>query len=302
MQSSQDEIVLVPSYGITGVFTPPQHRRRGYAAHMMSLLHWVLANKSFRSCQAFPPAWGTPPDVPQGVGDGHWSALYSDISSEFYQKCAMIKGGQGWVVNKPFSTVWNVKNISESHNQLPFRTFEWLDAEAAEDLWKQERQWMARDMAYALHDSERNAISFLPDQGVAAMQVQRTIDVSSGRFASSIWGVRLSTSSHSNNSQGAAAPTYATWTFETEDNIKILLISRLRCSSLEFPNLLAVLRQAAESEGAKKIEVWNLPPELLVIAENHVHAQTISREEHLPSLAWYGDVSVGQPNWAFNEK
>ncbi|KAK0217946.1 hypothetical protein IW262DRAFT_1104795 [Armillaria fumosa] len=97
----------VSCYAIASVFTPERYRRRGFAKHMMRLLHWVLAPPSSLP-SIFPGAWGLPPERPSWLAHGHFSALWSDVG-HFYGSCGPSGiGADGWVVRDAISTVWDV--------------------------------------------------------------------------------------------------------------------------------------------------------------------------------------------------
>src|SRR5436190_19545354 len=80
----------VVAYGIASVYTPLRHREKGYAKHLMRLLHFVMADPSL--LPQFPvDAWGAPPIIPPNVNFPYMTAvasgLYSDVGSNFYPFC-----------------------------------------------------------------------------------------------------------------------------------------------------------------------------------------------------------------------
>ena len=93
-------------YGIASVYTPPQNRGKGYARHMMSLLHWVLA--PYSSLPPFQEKWGSLPPSVASCGNASFSTLYSDIGPEFYRNCGPDEGSDGWVVREPVERTWIV--------------------------------------------------------------------------------------------------------------------------------------------------------------------------------------------------
>ncbi|KDQ17758.1 hypothetical protein BOTBODRAFT_185844 [Botryobasidium botryosum FD-172 SS1] len=100
----------VTAYGIGAVFTPKRFRGKGYASHMMRLLHHVLAPPSSLE---FPAAeWGTPPVIPPGFGNARISYLYSDVGTSFYASCGPgVEKCGGWVVSSPKIVVWEVSTL-----------------------------------------------------------------------------------------------------------------------------------------------------------------------------------------------
>lgn len=84
----------VQCYGIASVFTHIQERGKGYAKHMMRLLHWAIAPHAL--LPPFPEVWGAPPN---SVGNARFSVLYSDVGENFYLQCSPGDDrDKGWVV------------------------------------------------------------------------------------------------------------------------------------------------------------------------------------------------------------
>ncbi|CAG8550155.1 9533_t:CDS:2 [Funneliformis caledonium] len=77
-------------YSIASVFTPPEHRKNGYASYMMEMLGKKL-KENF-----------------QGVG---FSFLYSDIGTEFYSRL-------GWKVFGHKEIQFNIENENENLNDI----------------------------------------------------------------------------------------------------------------------------------------------------------------------------------------
>jgi hypothetical protein len=135
LEPSQSGVKEVTAYGIASVYTPEQNRRRGYAQHMMRLVHWVIANEAFRSSHPFPPAWGAAPTVPVGLGDGVFSVLYSDVGPKFYAGCGEADAsGAGWQVSGPVSSIIPV--ISGSSITDDAGKWRILDPEECKAAWR----------------------------------------------------------------------------------------------------------------------------------------------------------------------
>ncbi|KDQ17759.1 hypothetical protein BOTBODRAFT_582450 [Botryobasidium botryosum FD-172 SS1] len=139
---SPRQVEDVTGYGIASVFTPKRFRRRGYASHMMRLLHHVLAPPSSLS---FPVAyWGSPPVIPPGFGSARVSYLYSDVGRKFYASCGPgIEEDGGWIVQSAKSIIWEVDALSralivnlgqDSKARMQDRPWRWLDEKALGDV------------------------------------------------------------------------------------------------------------------------------------------------------------------------
>jgi hypothetical protein len=105
---------LETGYGIASVFTPPDKSGKGYAKHMMRLLHWVLARPDARASQ-FPEAWGEAPASVEGFMNASVSVLYSDVGTDFYASCGFLPGTHdGWTVAPRAATSWKVSAGSQT--------------------------------------------------------------------------------------------------------------------------------------------------------------------------------------------
>jgi hypothetical protein len=62
------------------------------------------------------------------------------------------------------------------------------------------------------------------------------------------------------------------------------------------------LLEVARKHDVKRMEMWNLPSELELLAGT-LGATNYSRDvEHLPSFKIYGPESEAEMSWAFNER
>jgi hypothetical protein len=291
-EPSEKVVKEVTAYGIASVFTPEQNRRRGYAQHMMRLLHWVLGNASFQASHSFPATWGAPPS---GPADGAFSVLYSDIGPNFYYQAGEGDAqDSGWRVVGPASSVIPVPREHLSVNDAG----EWraLDLPQSEALWADDASLMKKDLEDAGRShSDHAIIAFLPTRGVAATQALRTMDPTTGELPFTKWGVRL-------EEQGKLSTTWATWGFELKGNPPSLVVTRMRAPDVpSFECLVQQLLRAAAEADVTQVEVWNLASEFrgAVVA---VGGRTYERDDHLPSIKFYGGVDAEHVQFVFNEK
>lgn len=303
-QIDNDTPEQVSCYAIASVFAPERYRRRGYAKHMMRLLHWVLAPPSSLP-STFPEAWGLPPERPSWLAHGHFSALWSDVG-HFYGSCGpngTDGDSEGWVVRDAISTVWDV-GVSDTDIEVG-RGWKWLRAIDVETLLSVDDQRIKVDMAAtALASNTGNAFfAFLPGQGVEKFQ-RRRIEHVWRPFTSVEYGGVVCESKWPTES-GKTAVTLdehtamATWTFELKS--PTLMVTRLRASKENFVDLLSVLKFVAKKHGMEKIEIWNLPEAHKSIAQDH-GAVHVERQEHLPAFKWNGAEAPANVVWLNNEK
>lgn len=123
------------SYGIASVFTEPKHRCKGYATHMVRLLHYVLASPEH--LPPFPAVWGAPPAV-DGFRNARFSSLYSGVGPTFYAKALKGEGEgaePGWIADRHLHRIW----------QVPA---EHLDGEDQQEGWR----WLSLEQVGMLAD------------------------------------------------------------------------------------------------------------------------------------------------------
>ncbi|KAJ2915050.1 hypothetical protein MD484_g5375, partial [Candolleomyces efflorescens] len=227
--TSEEEV----GYGIASVYTPSGKRGKGYAKHMMSLLHWVLAPaSSFPS--GFPEAWGQPPTVPEGFGSGIVSVLYSDVGPKFYKASGPAPGVDGWRSVPYTATNWDVATILE-RTKDEARKGQWtmLTKEQTKDWWNKDSQLILQEAPSKPQPPTLTAFTFLPRKGVAEF-LQRRIEWFVNRLERPppYYGALLSSSSPSDGEPSSDA--FASWAFELyAGSPKTLLITRLRlCKEL----------------------------------------------------------------------
>lgn len=301
----------VTAYGIASVFTPPEKRRKGYAQHMLHLLHWVLAPRS--ALPDFPEAWGSPPEVPTELGllNAQFSVLYSDIGYVFYQSCGPAADpDDGWLVRGATETSWYAdKSSADTMTEASTVPRIWLSEDDAKHVWSLDAPLMRADLANEAASTGRTAFSFLPNMGVGAFVIQRSMGFTADKtpvLPLDTWGALLLPNSVVGVDEVFAdpnrQPTYATWVLDTlNEKQRILVTTRVRASKETLPALLSVLVQFARKENIQKVEIWGLPEGLQVTAKESGW-ETCNRTDHLSAFKWYGKESENEVLWMFNEK
>ncbi|KAH9942825.1 hypothetical protein B0H21DRAFT_749572 [Amylocystis lapponica] len=312
-QGQSQQALGVIGYGIASVFTPPAKRRRGYAQHMMRLLHWVLAPRSMLPV-TFPAAWGEPPHAT--LGDAQFSVLYSDVGGAFYRTCGPDESGvNGWLVRGASSTSWRLSPCDLVEPRVdgePAGRWEWLTEDAVKVVMPHEAERMRRDMVRAAPSDNRTLFSFLPHQGVCAFTIQRTMvfpDPASATPALPLetWGAVLHPPGDARSTEDARAgaesePAFAIWTLDgVREPPRALVVLRLRTTRATFSAVLRMLVQAAQEADAATVEIWDLPETLQTPAHEHGWT-TAERDDHLSAFKWYGPEREDEVKWMFNEK
>ena len=288
----------VVAYAIASVFTPHRHRRKGYASHLMRLLHFVLADPAL--LPPFPVAsWGEPPTIPPNArfpyATAIASALYSDVGATFYRLCGpglatdAAASDRAWIVHDPFSTLWPVADPETLSDDV-----RWMPERALWDVWDRDAAAIRREICGAGDDDDDDdeAFAFTPTDGVARFLLERSRYAIPPVAGEVMWGAQIAM---------PACPHFATWALDPgRSGPSTLVITRLRASPSTLGKLLNAARKVAVDLGLEQIEVWNLDPGLQRCAEE-LGGRTARRggDDHLPSLAWYRG---GEVVWKFNEK
>ncbi|KAG2076269.1 hypothetical protein BDR04DRAFT_1003597 [Suillus decipiens] len=289
--SGPNSVHETTSYGIAAVFTPPSKRGRGYARHMMRLLHWVIASRD--NLPEFPEAWGTPPEEVADAGGGLFSVLWSDVGEEFYRSAGPGSEGDGWEKRELVSTIWEV-GAEEGDDE----GWKWLTQEQLKGLWYHDAGLIRKELENmpvknGLCEVERPTalVTCLPTNGVAAFQIPRATYTSNFSMAGGLWGV-----------QSLSNPdTYASWSVEMQPSPPMLIVTRLRASEDSFAGLITKIKQVARRSGIRKVELWNLQVGLRDVAEK-MGGRTSIQSEHLPQIMWYGPGTTKNVEWVHNEK
>lgn len=282
----QAQVAEVPCYGVASVYTPPEKRKKGYAAHMMRLLHWVLAPEGSIPAE-FPAEWGTPPVA--RLQDGIFSVLYSDIGDQFYRlNCSPLpKQDLGWMTTGQINTTWPAA-------KMPLDSAQWvfLSKEEADKVWEEDAQLMKKD-ALAVAHTGGVACSFLPDRGNGRLSYERHRKLKNG-LTLEVVGIQLARNSPED------PLVFATWAAESSESLTLVL-TRLRATKEMFGGLLAQIMAFAERHGVDMIETWNLPENLSAVAKE-LGGHTFKRNNHLSAIKWYGPEAQNEVKWMFNEK
>lgn len=299
------EVQEVTCYGVACVYTPPHKRGKGYASHMMRLLHWVTSGRTSEyNLPQFPVEWGAPPPEVAEAGNGMFSILYSDLGENFYKQAGPgIEKAGGWEARDPISTIWNIPQKVEVQHGTADSEWSWLKHGDLDAFWVKDVQFIRRTMedlpesSPDYHTERPKAFAtYLPDEGVGSFHIFRSMFAAENIVSMDVWGVVKKTTG-----TNVDQPTYATWSIDVRPLPPTLIVTRVSATESEFPDLLRQIHEAARKSGIGKMEIWNIPKHLLKAAAE-TGGQTIERKEHLPSIKWYGTGKTADIEWVLNEK
>lgn len=303
--SSTRKVEEVVSYAIASVFTSAEKRGRGYASHMMKLLHWVLAPRHALP-KVFPTAWGSPPTVPDGFGNGQFSVLYSDVGPHFYFRCGPDGRKTGWRVTGPIHTIWDVA-ATRGALQSPGAdnlSWLWLSKEQCITLWASDLAIMQRDLQ-SIHSHGTMAFSFKPNDGTSIWNIYKTMCFTQELepyLPCETWGVLLTGGTSPSKVE---PPTFATWIYDFRATPRALIVTRIRVTRSRFKALFAKIVEVALQQQVERIEMWDLNPELVdgaLCPVPETGGRTLPRQGHLPSVKWYGEIDETKLAWKYNER
>lgn len=257
----------------------------------MRLLHFVLIEPE--RLPSFPSdAWGEPPVVPEGLGKGVASALYSDVGSTFYRLCGPGKPGEhqdkAWITHDAIGTTWPVDSSNTTGDESSISKVEWVSQDQLNGLWDQDTLLLKEELV--LIPNPPTVFSFLPSGGIAWFLFVRNRNFIPPEWKNDRWGAKII-------KDGKLS--FATWALDSgRSGPSTLIITRLRADEDTLPILLDCAKKVAKELSLEQVEVWNLPERLSGIGEK-LGGTTAPREDHLPALAWFGE---GDVIWKRNEK
>ncbi|CAE6408739.1 unnamed protein product [Rhizoctonia solani] len=290
-QTYKRDILIVPAgettstrgvgYAIASVFTPTKYRGKGYAARMMSLLHFTLARPE--GIPPFPKGWGNAPRPMQQPGSV--SVLYSGVGA-YYSRCAPGEGS-GWTIVGTRTTEWVVPSKTIELDS----GVELLSMEEAISTFVADAVHFKKDFE-SVEPSSYTRFAFEPTAGWCQYQMIR--DQESPIYVASSplsWGARM---------QYGSEMHYIVWTYRpSKDPMPKLIVINLRATTETLPTLLKAVFLVAQKEKHQLVEAWNLDLELAGAIEK-TGGRFYERTGQLPALKWYGPEQ--EVNWIGNNK
>ncbi|CAE6447084.1 unnamed protein product [Rhizoctonia solani] len=268
-------------YAIASVFTPAEHRGKGYAARMMSLLHFALARPE--GVPPFPEEWGNFPSLVRQPG--MVSVLYSGVGP-YYSRCAPGQGS-GWTVVGTRTAEWTVP---PHRIELDSRV-ELLSMEEAVSTLAADAIYFKQNLE-SLGPSPYTRFAFQPTAGWCRYQMIR--DQESPVYVAAppkFWGARIQHESETH---------YIVWTYRpSNDPEPKLIVVNLRTTSENFPILLNAMISVAQREKHCLVEAWNWDAELEGVV-GETGGRIYNRTGQLPALKWYGPEE--EVDWIGNNK
>lgn len=267
----------VATYATASVFTPSDQRRKGYAKHMLRLLHYVLSPREH--LPPFPPKWGVPPTA--FFGDAAFSVLYSDVGPDFYATCTKGETEPGWVAVREPHRIFKVPSGPQLQGEV-------LSLEDAGELEAPATETLRHEME-ALPPGDRPRAAILPQAGwfrqyPTRLEIfARNIGLDGSRHHRRC-GVRFGS--------GKDRP-FILYTVEPKEKGSNVL--RLLVAHVQQPVSFDQLAAAARAEGAEELELWG------GYDGYDEHEHLLNGDEHIPALAQYG-MGSDDVEWLWNDQ
>ncbi|KAG8713287.1 hypothetical protein FRC11_012696 [Ceratobasidium sp. 423] len=268
-------------YAIASVFTPIKHRGKGYAARMMSLLHFALARPE--GVPPFPEGWGKPPGLVKQPGIV--SVLYSGVGT-YYSRCTPGEGS-GWTVVGTRTAEW----VVPSHIIELDPSVELLSMEEAISILTVDATHFKQDFE-SQGPIPHTRFAFQPTAGWCRYQMIR--DQGSPVYVTSppkFWGARIQHESETH---------YIVWTYRpNHDPAPKVIVINLRATPSTFAALVKAAILVAQKEMHQLVEAWNLDTEWVDVV-GETGGRVYERTGQLPALKWYGPEQ--EVDWIGNNK
>lgn len=158
IRDAGSRVKQVISYGIASVYTPANHRSKGYARHILQLVHYLIARESL--LPVYPETWGPKPDI--GPMDADFSVLYSGIGDKYYATCRQGDGPSskpGWIRLPLTARTWDVSNAQTATSQ---EGWQWLGLNDLSGLEEEAAQNLRADFDRDTQGDEASSFAILP--------------------------------------------------------------------------------------------------------------------------------------------
>lgn len=262
----------------------PVSSERGYARHMLQLLHYCIGEKSH--LPSFPEAWGAPPAPEHCRNDATFATLWSDVGAEFYKLARIGEERDGWVVQ------------ADVEVGLDFKTAKVAETASSEQEWQTLKS--VHNLSQAMLEATENEFLLGQKEHGDDMTVALDSALSPGMLAYFVVRVdapnipdELAALKRENvgliNSRGS----FIVYSPETADpgeprQFKVLCARIVKGDEAACASLVARVVQEARRMGCSKLVAWESPAALRQ-AWLDAGAKEGQRDDHLGAIAWYGE-------------
>ncbi|CUA71960.1 hypothetical protein RSOLAG22IIIB_09976 [Rhizoctonia solani] len=271
-------------HAVSGVFVPPEHRGKGYANRLASLMHYALAPHRYPTSLRLPTVANHPGSV---------SVLYSALG-DYYSRCIPSPGESGWTLQKSLITTWLLSNVVIPSSNSISAPIELLsESDVTRTLDSDDSCIPTGLLDLQKKDPTKTYFAFVPSAPLNSYSVTLS-KLIPGAPINSPWGAKISGTND-----------FMTWAYFRRPALK-LAITRLRASVDSFTVLLDTAVQVARDTGCESIEAWNVPEHLTEIAQA-AGGETTDRTDNLTAFKWYGPqpgskVDNADVVWALDER
>ncbi|KAH7335642.1 hypothetical protein B0J17DRAFT_49994 [Rhizoctonia solani] len=254
---------------MSAVLVSEEHRGKGYAKRLMSLLHSVVAPHRYLNPLKAPSVIDRPSTV---------SVQYSAVG-DYYSHCIPSAGESRWDVQKALITTWPSSSTHIPPSKGNSRPIELLsEPDVTATLNSDDLNIPTDILEFQKNDPIKTYFAFAPTAPLNAYSITFS-KFTPGVPVNPPWGAKVT-----------GTGDFMTWGFFKRPTLKSV-VTRLRASTDSFPLLLDAAYRVAQDTQCDAIEAWNVPEYLKEIVRE-TGGETVARERNLSSFKWYGE----QPN------
>lgn len=305
--------MLIPSHPFsplpfTSRLVPSRLSERGYARHMLQLLHYCIALPD--SLPPFPSdRWGAPPSKEYRFNDATFSSLWSGIGRDFYQNVKIGTGKEakkGWVVHEDDELTWRFTNPEtvasqpkvkvQGNNSSTWQVLRTFDQLSSSFLETYEEDLVARASKYldktVVLDSATSpdVIKYFIRRGVppyTATERYETIQNNLGLYKPETGSFVL------------FSPKY---TLDKPPQLYILALRLTKADEEEFPVLLDAIEKQAKAWDCESAVAWEVPESLKKVWLQREGTEAGVRNDDEGAMAWYGPGPAEEAEMVGGEK
>ncbi|KAJ9097608.1 hypothetical protein QFC21_004642 [Naganishia friedmannii] len=301
----EGQVKDVTSYVLTAVVTPPHHRKKGYATHMLSLLHYALA-LPLPATPSFPEDdYGPPPAAEHSPRDATFSTLWSDVGRDFYRSIRIGRGErsrEGWVVGADREVRYELPPSNGEENGSTALPQGWRSFPSVSDIPSELLDTLSlRTLITARGDTSAKTLAYdaPTSPGILDFTIARAVRFTPAKVLERNEGAIQHVYINETTVPPSLIVLAPTYTPNEPHTLKISYLSLTppvaeEETAQQYADLFTILYSRARMYSCTQVEGWQLPQPLIDAWEEWTRdngGKLVShvRDEHLGALAWYGE-------------